>query len=118
MAQLHIHPDGVVYVRTASGIYIDTAANFALDNGAPLPAIPDGATQALYDDDHQVLRFFDAKNNQLGIGQKGAWPTGDAVIANVTTLLASQIKRTAPPPKPRAQPSVTGWTKNTSTVAS
>jgi len=118
MAQFHIHPDGVVYVRTASGVYADTLVNFAIDSGTSLPTLPDGAVQALYDDDRHLLQLFDAKNNQLGVGQDGAWPFADTAIANIATLLTSQTQRTAPPPKPRSQPSVTGQAKRASTVAS
>lgn len=96
MAQFHIHPDSIIYVRTARGTYVDTPANFARDHGAAAPAMPKGAVQALYDDVGKVLQFFDAKNNQIGVGQRGGWPFGETAIAAVSKLLAAQAKRTAP----------------------
>lgn len=96
MAQFHFHPDGIVYVRAVGGVYVDTPENFLLDYGTTPPALPHGVAQALYDDSEQVLQFFDAKNNQLGVGQKGAWPIADAAIANIAGIFAAQAKRMAP----------------------
>jgi len=118
MAQFHMHPDGIVYVRTPSGVYADTPTNFALDHSAGLPVLPTGAVQALYDDGSKVLQFFDAKNNQIGTGQAGAWAFADAAIAAVSSLIAAQAKRTARPPKVRPPASTTGKPTGTATVAS
>lgn len=96
MAQFHVHPDGLVHIRTANSIYIDTLTNFVLDCSAALPAIPPGAIQVLYDDNGGVLQFFDVKNNQIGVGQKDLWQFADEAITAVSTLLAAQANRTLP----------------------
>ncbi|HYL31996.1 MAG TPA: hypothetical protein VEU53_02460 [Stellaceae bacterium] len=118
MAQFHMHPDGIVYVRTPNGVYADTPTNFALDHGAAVPALPTGAVQALYDDGSKVLQFFDAKNNQIGSGQVGACGFADAAIAVVSSLLAAQAKRAARPPKATPPAVATGKPVGRATVAS
>lgn len=122
MAQFHIHPDGIVFVRTAaSGTYVDTLANFALDHGAALPVMPCSAVHALYDDGDQVLQYFDTKNNQIGVGQKSTWAFAAAAIAEVSSLLAAQAKRIAlRATRARSVPQVatTGKSMGTTTVAS
>ena len=107
MAQYHHHPDGLVYVRTPSVEYADTVANFALDGesvGTPVPSLPPGIVERLYDDAPEGGRhaLIDAKGNHVDSGPR-PWAEGDAAIAAVAVLLEAQAKRRAPavaPPAP------------------
>ncbi len=118
MAQFHIHPDGIVYIRTPKGIYVDTSANFARDYGTALPAFPIGVVQALYDSDGKVVQLFDAQNNQVGTGRAGDWEFADAAIASVCSLLTAQAKRIAPAPKIISPATATGIRIGSATMAS
>lgn len=111
MPQLHYHPDGLVYVRAAEAEYVDTAEHFILDAttafGAPLPVLPEGAIERLYDNTPGFERhaIADAKANQIESGPI-PWPEGDTAIAALAALLGAQAKRTAPTaPAPAPTPS-------------
>jgi hypothetical protein len=105
MSQYHHHPDNLIYVRTANAVYSDTVANFALDFGRIWP-LPEGTGEILYEDAPKARHVvFDQAGNQLA--GKLPFPFGDAAIAAIDTLLASQAKRKAaaeeaakPPPAP------------------
>jgi hypothetical protein len=97
MNQFHRHPDGFVFVRTAAGVYVDTPGNFQLDYGQPLPTMPIGADEQLYEPN--------VKNAYMGGGTiiEGGprqWVYGDAVIAAYPQLIAAQAARQPPPTSP------------------
>jgi hypothetical protein len=89
-------PDGLVYVRTPGGTYADTLAGFALDNGAPAPAL----------DAPFIDRFYEPGVRHAlsdGVSTSGGpmpFAFGDAAIANIAALLAAQNARLHPPPPP------------------
>jgi hypothetical protein len=96
MSQFQIHPDGLVFVRTPNGQYVDTLADFAVDFGQPIPALPPGATGLFYE---QGGRFFASvpPGNQVGPAPFESLFC-DQAIAAIVTLLAEQDLRRNPPP--------------------
>ena len=90
--------DGVVTVRSADGEYIDTADNYALDQGRAFPATPAGFIGRT---------FVPAEKHNLHTGQKNEpqslpWGPGINIIAQVAELLAAKAAReaVAPPADP------------------
>jgi hypothetical protein len=92
LPEYHYHPDGLIYVRTATGTYGDTLANFALDYGLPDPGLPAGAIQRLYDPGIRHNITFPTGGD---LPQPLPWAFGDAAIADIAALLAAQTKRQA-----------------------
>lgn len=88
-----ITPEGMVFVRNGGTIYADTLANFADDAGEAAPALPNGATQQLYEPGKRHL-YADA-DGVIGGGDM-PWPWGDAIIAACDALLTAQAARIAP----------------------
>jgi hypothetical protein len=89
MAEYHHHPDGLIYVRAETAEYADTPENFALDYGAPAPALPEGERERIYTpgDRHVICgRYGD-------IAQEMPWPQGDAIIAACQTLVDRAASR-------------------------
>jgi hypothetical protein len=71
-------------------MYRETVENFAADNGAELPALPDGITLRLYERD--VRHPLIANNNVLDGGPM-PWPEGDTIIDRIDDLLAAKDAR-------------------------
>ena len=46
--ELHLHPDGRVFIRDAAGNYEASLADFAADNGAAFPELPLGFVERIY----------------------------------------------------------------------
>jgi hypothetical protein len=95
MGELHQHPDGYVFVRTAAGNYADSVDNFALDAEVTLPALPSGADERIYS---QGQRHAVTGGGGIIEGGPMPWPLGDQIIASVSALLAAKAAREAPPP--------------------
>lgn len=93
MSQFHQHPDGLIYVRAAISVYCDTSECFSFDNNSPVPALPPGIKQRIYDRQAKTHRLFDAFNNHVADGDV-PWHYGDAAIANIASLLTAQLRRT------------------------
>lgn len=90
------HPDGLVYVRTASQTYVDTPANFTSDFSLTLPALPAGKNERIYD---QGMRHTLAGSDAFGAHVSGdvmPWPLGDQAIAGIVAALAKQAIRNPP----------------------
>ncbi|HKR19969.1 MAG TPA: hypothetical protein VJS41_07480 [Stellaceae bacterium] len=107
-------------VRAVAGdqAYLDTHANFAADHGATVPDLPAGAIERIYE---SGIRHAISNGRAIIAGGSQPWAFGDAAIAKVTGLLSAQAKRNTPPPKapmPAPQPSKTGKSSGTATVAS
>lgn len=94
MAEVHQHPDGLVYVRTDDGVYMDTLENFALDYGQGLPALPAGADDRIY---AQGKRHAIMGGGNVIAGGPVPWDLGDQLINSVSALLAAQDARRNPP---------------------
>jgi hypothetical protein len=92
IAQVHQHPDGAVYVRVDSEVYVDTPANFATDFGEALPDLPPGAVERIYD---QGVRHPILDGVNIIDGGPMPWPLGDQIIAAIHSLLAAQQARQA-----------------------
>lgn len=92
MGELHQHPDGYVYVRTAGKTYGDTKANFELDAGLTLSALPAGADERVYAQDK---RHASMGGGNIVDGGPMPWPLGDLAIANISALLTAQAARIA-----------------------
>jgi len=94
MAQLHHHPDGLLYVRGNDGrVYSDTAENFAKDFGEA-SVLPPGVIERLYDDGERTGRhhLFDAAYNQVP-GSTRQFKFGDRAIQGLELLLKRQAER-------------------------
>src|SRR4051794_17777583 len=104
-AEVHQHPDGLVCVRTALGTYIDTPENFAVDFGATLPAMPEGADDHIYT---QGKRHAFMGDGNIVAGGPMPWPDGDRIIAEVGAGLARQAARREAATVIAAAPNVLG----------
>lgn len=94
MAEFHRNPDGLVIVRTAAAIYIDTVDNFAADFGVELPALPAGVDDHVYT---QGRRHAFMGAGDVVDGGPMPWLLGDTIIAAVGDGLAAQAARRNPP---------------------
>lgn len=97
MAQLHQQKNGIVWIRDDGKNYSDTLENFALDFGEPLPPLPQGVIDRLYDPG--IRHPLHGAEGVLDGGPM-PWPFGDRAIAAIDRLLQSQKARreTAPTP--------------------
>ena len=99
MPSVRIHADDQIIIqhKSAGKIYIDSAANYALDAGTTPPAVPPGFIHRFYDADS--LRQLAADGESEEILSFGVHvPEFDEMIANLDTLLAAQAAREAVPP--------------------
>ena len=80
---LVVGPDGTT-------MYRDTVENFAIDNDAAIPTLPDGITLRLYERD---VRHPLIANNNVFDGGPMPWPEGDAIIDRIDDLLAAKDAR-------------------------
>jgi hypothetical protein len=95
--EIHQHPDGGVYVRTAAGTYFDTRENlmrdFGLQNlGIALPQIAAPADEHIYTQGKR--HAFMGRGDVIGGGPL-PWPEGDAIIGGIADGLAKQAARIA-----------------------
>lgn len=120
MAKLFHHHalNDVVHVENGSVVYVDAGARFATDNGAAVPVLPAGAIERIYE---PGVRHAISNGSSVIADGPQPWSFGDAAIANISTLLAAQARRTAPPAlatKPTPKTATTGKSTGTATVAS
>ncbi len=104
MTELHLHPDGRIFIRDAGGGYEAALADFAADNAAPFPALPDGMIERIYAPGERHV-LADAKGNAHP--QAMPWPPGDAILAKLAELRAARAARETPPPPSPRQPALT-----------
>jgi hypothetical protein len=93
LPQFHQHPDGLIYIRVSSKqFYMDTPANFVLDFGQPIPALPAGANERLY-----IQGKSHALLNREGLvaGGEMPWKYGDVAIYGLQQILQRQKDRKA-----------------------
>lgn len=86
MPNFHHHPDGLIFVRTKSGIYKDTVDNFRLDLGQSYAATT------------VVERFYEPGKRHVlnGRPQALAWAEGDGYIGAIAALLSARAQRVKP----------------------
>jgi hypothetical protein len=89
--------DGMIFVRTPGGTYMDTIANFQLDFNDTVSPLPQGANDRVYD---QGVRHAISNNFTIIAAGHMPWPQGDAWIANISAGLSAQAARIAAKPKP------------------
>jgi hypothetical protein len=89
----HHAQNDLVRVENGAQSYTDRVAAFAADNGAPVPALPAGAIERIYEPG--IRHAISNGSSVTGAGPR-PWPFGDATIAAVPALLTAQAKRTAP----------------------
>jgi hypothetical protein len=85
------HPDGNIFVRTNSGVYSDTIANFQADYGQTYPGLPEGYIGRYYEPgvDHYL------HTNDSAIPQNLNWREVDAYIAAYDSIVAAKAAREA-----------------------
>ncbi len=102
--ELHLHPDGRIFIRDASGGYEASLADFAADHGTVFPDLPPGMAERIYEPGERHV-LADAKGNAFP--QAMPYAPGDAILARLAALrTARQVRETPPPPPPR-QPALT-----------
>jgi hypothetical protein len=91
MANLHYHPDNLIYIRTNDGTYIDTPENFMLDYGSPYPALPEGFNEEFYEPN--VKRYI--VNHKTGEYKPRGMPFafGDDVISKFPIIVNNKASR-------------------------
>jgi hypothetical protein len=92
MGEFHQHPDGMVFVRTDSGTYMDTVENFQLDSGRALELLPEGANDRVYTQGKRHA-FMNVYDGNIIAGGPMPWPDGDNYIGRIEELLANQTAR-------------------------
>ena len=95
MKTVQQHPDGNVYVRVDGATYADTPANFASDFGYPLPELPQGMTERIYDQGRRHVLAGETAAGAVTMGDEMPWPLGDQTIDNVEAGLSNQQARAA-----------------------
>jgi hypothetical protein len=88
--QLHQHPEGHVIVRTEEGTYLASRQQFAEDSPDPLPLLPEGITERIYE---PGVRHALMRGNDVVDGGPMPWPEGDKVLASAGPLKAKAEKR-------------------------
>jgi hypothetical protein len=111
----HHAQNDLIRIENGAQNYTDRVAAFATDNGAPMPALPIGAVERVYEPG--ARHAISNGSSVTGAGPQ-PWPFGDASIAAVSSLLAAQAKRTAPSSKMTPPNAATGSSTGTTTVAS
>ncbi len=80
------HPDGYIFIRTSSGTYMDTIANFKKDYGGFYLDLPDGYIGRYYEP--EICHHLTTGNNI--VPQSLTWTEGDRFIAAYQQLVANQ----------------------------
>lgn len=90
---VHYHPDGIVYVRTPSGIYAAERADFLADlqSAGVTLAGPFPATPFQYHTGVGYESIDDEGRHSMPDGEE--WSDGEALIAAVGDLLAAKASR-------------------------
>lgn len=85
------HPDGLIFIRTDAGVYMDTIANFQTNLGQAYPCLLDGFIGRYYEPgiNHYITTGDSATPQDL------RWTDGDAYIAAYDTLMAAKAAREA-----------------------
>lgn len=91
LPNFHHHPDGIVYVRTASGVYADTPENFALDLGLSYRGLPTGYIERYYEPNVKHV----LSNHLLSEPQPLVWEDGDFYIGKFNDLMTAKAAREA-----------------------
>jgi hypothetical protein len=78
--------------------YNDTWANFAIDFGQPLPALPANVSQRIYIPGvrHDLMSVDDPGGTVVAT-EPMPWPLGDEIFDNLQTIIANQMARQTPP---------------------
>lgn len=90
MNQFHHHPDGLLYMRTDSGIYAATVEQFELDSGLPYEGLPDGIKERRYTQGHSHIVMTDADTQ---VGRDVPWEVGDRYLDLFSDCYAKQKSR-------------------------
>ncbi len=92
LPNFHHHPDGLIYIRTDSGIYVDTIANFVLDSEQSYDNLPGIYIERYYEPGitHKL------KTDSSESPQSLSWSIGDNHIANFDTVVANKQTRLNP----------------------
>ncbi len=108
MTELHLHPDGRIFIRGSTGSpqadYEATLTDFQGDNAAAFPPLPDGMSERIYAPGERHV-LADAKGNAHP--QAMPWAPGDAILAKLAALREARAAREAPPPPSPRQPALT-----------
>ncbi len=83
------HPDGYIFVRTSSGVYMDTIVNFQIDYGQAYAGLPEGYIGQYYEPgvDHYLHTVDSATPQELN------WLEGNAYLAAYDTLMTAKATR-------------------------
>lgn len=82
--------DGMVWVRDNGARYGATAEEFARDYDQPLPQLPKGITERIYEPGKRHALIV---GNDVVDGGPMPWPEGDQLIASVFQLIKQQEQR-------------------------
>lgn len=101
--KLHLHPDGIVYIRNVdeSSIYEASLAEFAVDNGAPFPALSNVVREVRYDADTGIGHLIDRRGNTLD-DKAQSWEFGEDILRRAAALASAKAARLIPP-RPTAE---------------
>ena len=102
--ELHLHPDGRIFIRDPAGGYEAALADFAADNAGSFPALPIGFVERIYEPGERHV-LADAKGNAFP--QPMPYAPGDAILARLAALRAARAARETPPAPPPRQPILT-----------
>jgi len=95
MKTVHQHPDGSIFVRVDDTTYMDTPTNFESDFGYPLPALPEGMTERIYEQGRRHVLAGETADGVVTMGDEMPWPMGDQTIGNIQAGLNGQAARAA-----------------------
>jgi hypothetical protein len=89
MRQVHQF-NATVGVIVDDKIYRDVDVNFIHDYGKPMPKLPDGINERLYEPEvrHALIAYGDVKD-----GGPQPWPEGDALLSRIDALLDAKQRR-------------------------
>ena len=104
MLGLHIHPDGLIYVRGDVEIWSGPPDDFQADFALPAPVLPDGAVELIYDPGRRTIVTLETGGTMM----VAVDPDWDTAIANLSAAVAAKVIRdTPPPPEPPVDPTDT-----------
>ena len=95
--------NGFVRVQAGAAVYADSAENFAADYGEAAPALPDGATERIYEPNRRHAIIAD---DCVIAGGALPWEFGDDAIAAIGSLLAAQTLRIGEPSPQPSTPNI------------
>jgi len=93
VSEFHHHPDDKIFVRTDTGVYRATVAEFATDittlSLSSYPGLPEEYDERFYD----PAGKHELKNRKTAFPQSSPWALGDEYISNYADLKAEQDER-------------------------